>query len=69
MWTAYISRLIHGPSHNDDLLNTKESLRVSGRRKRQISQRTDSHERDSVGVILAQNTQDLFVRGALRSDV
>lgn len=50
----YIAWLIDISAHDDDLLNTKESLWILGSSNRQIGQRANSGDRDCVRLVFAE---------------
>lgn len=57
----YVSRHVHGSTHNDDLLDTEKGLWVRRRSQGQVCQGTNRHESDSIRIILTQDTEYLLM--------
>jgi len=51
----------HISTHDNDLFGPKESLWVFCGCQRQVGERANRSNRDSIGLVLTQKTQDLLV--------
>lgn len=62
---TYVSGLVDGTAHDDDLLNTQEGLGVSRSRRGNIRQGTNSHDGDGIPLVFTKQTEHLLVSGLL----
>lgn len=63
MTSTHITSNPNGTAHANNLLDSKERLGILRSRKGAVRQRADGHNRDGVGLVLAQDSEHLFVGG------